>query len=48
MLQRPGTPVMAVTRLEPHSSPLPDIEAVADAILKTAALPCVKSIQIQS
>ncbi len=42
----PGTPVIAVTRLESDPSRLPGVEAVADAILKTAALPRVKAVEI--
>jgi hypothetical protein len=42
----PGTAVMAATRLESFSPPLPNVEAVAGEILKTAELPRVKAIQI--
>lgn len=41
-----GTVVMAVTRLESLSLPLPDVDAVRAPILETAALRRVQAIQI--
>jgi hypothetical protein len=42
----PGTAVMAVTRLESWSPPLPPIEDVAAPILADAASPAVRAVQI--
>jgi hypothetical protein len=41
-----GTVVMAVTRLQSDSPPLPDPDAIANAVLETAALPKIRAIQI--
>jgi hypothetical protein len=42
----PGTVVMAVTRLESFSPPLPDVDIIVAHILRTAELPGVKAIEI--
>jgi hypothetical protein len=42
----PGTPVMAVVRLESWTAPPPDVERVAAEILHDAANPAVRAVQI--
>jgi hypothetical protein len=42
----PGTPLMAVVRLESHGVPLPETSAVSGEILKTAATPGVQAVQV--
>lgn len=42
----PETAVMAVTRLQSDSPPLPDLDAIANAALETATLPRVQAIEI--
>jgi hypothetical protein len=42
----PGTAVVAVIRLESFAPPLPDAGAIAQEVLKLAALPGIQAIQI--
>ncbi len=42
----PATTVIAVTRLDAFSAPLPAIDSIADDIVATAAMPRVRAVQI--
>lgn len=42
----PGTPLMAVVRLESFTPPLPDAAVVAAEILRDAANPAVRAVQV--